>query len=717
MKRALTVFVFLMVSTSFLFSAEIEMEFRNQKITDIIYSLSALEEKTVYCDESVSGNATFIFRDSDFESALRRFADAYGLFVEKEGGVYNISKVKVENLSDGKVSVEAEEVSLSAFLKILSRKTNTTIVTDTLPQSNVSIRIAEGSLIDILKTAIVNLGGYDIEVLRSGYYIYKALGSGSISRSTDNFTVSKLEDGFYEINVRRANAVNLIDSLFIKEGKEYSLLSKPSVTLENLNYREKDFESLLRIILDQCSCDFTQRDNVYYIFEVQKTDILKNYRETRVIELKNISVEKLLSIMPSELSSSNYVKTDKDNNLVFLTGSSSQIDAIEDFIRLSDIKQGNGVYRRFDLLSLSVPEAVALIPRELILSEVMAIPDTNSFMVLVTEENRGKLEDFIREIDGYTSVYTVKLKYIRSSDLLKYLPPSVDKSSITESPDIRTVFFSGSKAKYEAFMKELSEIDKPAQQIKYSILIVQRQRTDSLNWASAFNIGSTEGSKPSYAYSTSLGNIFNIKFDVISGFGMEFAENFSSELGSGLSHVLADTTLNGISGESVKFSNTNTYRYRDIVIEGATDRYTSTTREINSGLVLNIEGWVSGDDMITVNIDAAISKQGSAGSTGDTSNPPSTSEMKVSTVVRSHSGESVVIGGLFQQEEDSSEGGVPFISEVQGVGELFKNRNKSASETEFIIYLIPSVEKEQTGQRDIRENIRRYYEKYMREEP
>ena len=77
----------------------------------------------------------------------------------------------------------------------------------------------------------------------------------------------------------------------------------------------------------------------------------------------------------------------------------------------------------------------------------------------------------------------------------------------------------------------------------------------------------------------------------------------------------------------------------------------------------------------------------------------------------------MVIGGLFQQEEDSSEGGVPFISEVQGVGELFKNRNKSASETEFIIYLIPSVEKEQTGQRDIRENIRRYYEKYMREEP
>ena len=179
MKRALTVFVFLMVSTSFLFSAEIDMEFRNQKITDIIYSLSALEDKTVYCDESVSGNATktvycdesvsgnatFIFRDSDFESALRRFADAYGLFVEKEGGVYNISKVKVENLSDGKVSVEAEEVSLPAFLKILSRKTNTTIVTDTFPQSNVSIRIAEGSLIDILRTAIVNLGGYDIEVL------------------------------------------------------------------------------------------------------------------------------------------------------------------------------------------------------------------------------------------------------------------------------------------------------------------------------------------------------------------------------------------------------------------------------------------------------------------------------------------------------------------------------------------------------------------------
>ena len=712
MKRLFYILAVFILVVLPVFADEINMEFRNQKITDILYSLAQLEDKTVYCDETVTGNASFTFRDKDFETALQRFCSAYALFIEQENGVYNISKVKVGVSDDGLINLDAQEVNIGLLIKILSRKAGVTIVTDTLPQSNASVHVQSSDMESILRLLIVNLAGFDIEVLQNGFYLYKAIGQGSIRGSSDNFTLIKVENT-YNLTIKKASVLGVIENLFSKENKEYVLLSKPNIALENLSYKDKDFESMLKILLQQCSCDYSLRDDVYYIFEIQKSDILRNYRLSKAVQLKNITVDKLLSIIPSEMSASSFMKTDRDKNLVYLTGSESQIESIEKFIKLADNEQNKGQYRRFDLVSISPSEAASLIPKDLILSDVIAVPDTDSFIVFVLPENESALEEFVSQIDGESRVYSVNLRYIRSDELLKNLPPSVEKKDITETGDIRTVFFRGSKAKYEAFMKELSEIDKPKEQIRYSLLVIQRQRTDSLNWATNFKVNTTDQKDASQAYSSSLGNIFNINFDIISNFGWQFAQSLNSELSSGLSHVLADTTLNGISGQSVKFSNTNTYRYRDIVIEGTTDRYTSTTREITSGLVLNIEGWVSGDDMITVSVDATVSKQGAVSGSGDTSNPPSTSEKKVSTTVRTHSGEPVIIGGLLQQESDSSENGVPGISEIPVVGQLFKDRRKSESDTEFIIYLIPTVQIQDSGDRSIEKNIRHYYEKYV----
>ena len=41
-----------------------------------------------------------------------------------------------------------------------------------------------------------------------------------------------------------------------------------------------------------------------------------------------------------------------------------------------------------------------------------------------------------------------------------------------------------------------------------------------------------------------------------------------------------------------------------------TKLYDGVTREITSGLVLNIDGWVSGDGMITTTVNASVSKRG-----------------------------------------------------------------------------------------------------------
>ncbi|MBQ2080514.1 MAG: hypothetical protein II461_01960 [Treponema sp.] len=103
-------------------------------------------------------------------------------------------------------------------------------------------------------------------------------------------------------------------------------------------------------------------------------------------------------------------------------------------------------------------------------------------------------------------------------------------------------------------------MDQPRQQIKYQLLVIQRQKTEGLNWGTSLSAGSTD-KESGYSWTGMISNIFNINFDIISQFGVQFAGSLNAELSEGKSRVLADTTLNGLSGEQVNFSNTNTYRY------------------------------------------------------------------------------------------------------------------------------------------------------------
>lgn len=694
--------------------SSIYMDFRNQKISDIIYAVADICGESVIIDETVSGNATFRFEDRDFESALDRFARHCQLYVEKNGGVYSVTKVKINSNANGKLSINTENVQIEPFINMLSRHTNRTILFDDLPNAAVTIRTAEASLEDVLSLATVRLPGFGLERIADGFYITKSAGAIN-KRNIDIFTMSEA-GGEFSCNIQKASFANVIETLFKKGGKEYSLLSKPGMALENMAYKDKSFEELLSLILNQCSCDFSIEDGIYCIYEIQKKDIIKKFKETRIIRVRCIGIENLASILPNELNAQGFIKQDKNSNSIILTGSPSEINPIEEFIRKIDVPLDDRKYNSFYFENANAKEAVSLIPKELLLSDIIMLPSDNGFATQVTQESETRLSEFIAMLDGKKHSRAVRLKYIKSDELMKSLPASVRKESITETSEPTLVFFSGTEKQLEDFSKTLEEIDLPKQQIRYQLLVVQRQKTSGLNRGASLNTGNTDDGS-GYSWSGTVSNIFSINFDIISKFGAQFAGSLNAELSEGKSRVLADTTLNGISGEALSFSNTSTTRYRDIIVDTKGDLYTSTTREISSGLTLSISGWASGDGMVTVKVDAQVSKQGSSESSSANSNgtdtaPPATSEKKVSTNVRTKSGEPVVIGGLFQQEEEISEKCVPWLGKIPVLDWLFKRKVVSMIETEFVIYLVPFVEKPDARVPCEEANLERLKKKY-----
>ena len=61
------------------------------------------------------------------------------------------------------------------------------------------------------------------------------------------------------------------------------------------------------------------------------------------------------------------------------------------------------------------------------------------------------------------------------------------------------------------------------------------------------------------------------------------------------------------------------------------------------------------------------------------------------TTVRMRDGETLVIGGLINEEEQKRLQKVPFLSNIPLLGELFKNRTTSKTKTEVIMILTPHL--------------------------
>lgn len=275
------------------------------------------------------------------------------------------------------------------------------------------------------------------------------------------------------------------------------------------------------------------------------------------------------------------------------------------------------------------------------------------------------------------------------------------------------MFFIGPEGLKETFIAELHEIDKPKTRIRYDMLIIQYESSSSFSWSTNAELRGLRSGDMS-AFSGNFGNLLGLNFDVITLFGYQFSARLDSALSENKAKVFTDTTLHGISGETISFQNTSTYRYRDSNIDPDTGKpvYTGITREIISGILLDINGWVSGDGMVTMNVHASVSKRG-ADVSGTTSNPPPTSEKSITTKVNTNDGEPVILSGLKQDDSSISEKRTPLISRIPLLGWLFKSREKRSEKTEMVIYIVPHICNEADPERNLNSLKRTVYERFI----
>jgi MSHA biogenesis protein MshL len=133
-----------------------------------------------------------------------------------------------------------------------------------------------------------------------------------------------------------------------------------------------------------------------------------------------------------------------------------------------------------------------------------------------------------------------------------------------------------------------------------------------------------------------------------------------------------------------------------------TGEATTTTLDVEltpffSGVALDVTPQISEDGTVLMHIHPTVSEvndQSKRISFGDSSSdlPLAFSQIRESdSVVRAKSGQVIVIGGLMRETRTRDDYKTPFLSNIPGVGNLFKSKRDTSSTVELVLLLRPIV--------------------------
>ena len=166
---------------------------------------------------------------------------------------------------------------------------------------------------------------------------------------------------------------------------------------------------------------------------------------------------------------------------------------------------------------------------------------------------------------------------------------------------------------------------------------------------------------------------------------------FNMTLDNGTSSLLVGQDVPIATGEVLGDDNSNPFRTVD-------------RKEI--GIQLDVTPRISSDDTVRLDIYQEVSNINGVISIATSDLVIDT--RKIETSVLADSGEIIVIGGLIEQQETFSEEGVPILSDIPGLGRLFRTEGEALTRTNLMVFIKPTIVRDKEAARAATSRSYRY---------
>lgn len=243
--------------------------------------------------------------------------------------------------------------------------------------------------------------------------------------------------------------------------------------------------------------------------------------------------------------------------------------------------------------------------------------------------------------------------------------------------------------RFEGIKKLVKAFDKPISQVHISAHIVTMSE-ESMNEL---------GIKWGYSGGSSLGlNKFDVGLDVASAtstVGFNLAKLSSGLLNLELSALEAENQLEIIASPNLLTANQNTASIKqgtDIPYEVSSGSNGATSIEFKQAVLgLEVTPKIIADDKMILDLFITQNTAGQSIKRRDGGEALAIETQEIKTQVMVKSGETVVLGGIFQQINNSHTRKVPGVSKLPIIGNLFNNKSKKQQKRELVIFITPQL--------------------------
>jgi general secretion pathway protein D len=258
--------------------------------------------------------------------------------------------------------------------------------------------------------------------------------------------------------------------------------------------------------------------------------------------------------------------------------------------------------------------------------------------------------------------------------------------------DTNSLLVLTSSRNYELLKPIIDELDKPVGQVLIKVLLAEITHNDDLDLGTEFSAWNLRGA----------GDSNNV----------EFSTKFPPTQTSGLKATVLDRTLNvtiralqetgKLNILSRPYILTRNNQTATITVgsqvpfatgETTSNVGTQTTTEYRDiGIILEVTPSINPDGLVNMTVKPEISSiTGQTVQISERLNLPIFATRTSETKVAIKDGQTIVIGGLMQDEVHDNVSKVPLLGDIPLLGNLFKRTTKSKDKTELLIFLTPHV--------------------------
>jgi len=181
------------------------------------------------------------------------------------------------------------------------------------------------------------------------------------------------------------------------------------------------------------------------------------------------------------------------------------------------------------------------------------------------------------------------------------------------------------------------------------------------------------------------------------GFNYAFT---GTDLTATLSALNSITDVTVLSAPSIMVQNNQTANLQvgdevPIVTQTATSVADSNAPLVSSvelretGVILEVTPRINASGVVVLEVNQEVSSVRPTTTSGIDS--PTIQKLQFTSTVAVRSENTIALGGLIRETQSDNESGIPFLSTIPGLGNVFKDRQISSERSELVIFLTPRI--------------------------